>query len=347
MEEVKNIIKVASIYVATIVGAGFASGQEIMQFFSTYYEGGFYGIIFAGFLFSVIGCMVLNKVYTERIKNYDEFLFPMVGWFAGRIMEVVVSLFMVSLFCIMIAGGGNILSSKLEIGFSQGVIIMALICMLIISADIKGVVMASTLVTPVLIAGIIGVGAYIIVFKDTSAFNAAAVLNKLTGNWLFSSLVYVSYNSIMSIVVMCSLLPYLKTRRVGAAGGILGGFVLCLIAIILNTAIFTAYPEAQSQQLPVLNIVEKYSIIVSNFYSIILFLAMVISAATSGYCFIERVSSKTGMNIKLAAAVTCALAVPLSSYGFAGLIAAIYPVFGYIGMFMIFVIIVNGLRSSQ
>jgi len=46
-QDVKNILKVASIYMATVIGAGFASGQEIMQFFSSYYEGGFYGIVLA------------------------------------------------------------------------------------------------------------------------------------------------------------------------------------------------------------------------------------------------------------------------------------------------------------
>jgi len=56
--------------------AGFASGQEIMQFFSSYYEGGFYGIVLAGVLFALIGYIVLVKVYSERIRNYEEFLFP-------------------------------------------------------------------------------------------------------------------------------------------------------------------------------------------------------------------------------------------------------------------------------
>ena len=70
----------ASIYIATIVGAGYASGREITEFFTSYYSGGFYGILLTGVLFSFIGYTVLNKVYSERIQNYEEFLFPTVGW---------------------------------------------------------------------------------------------------------------------------------------------------------------------------------------------------------------------------------------------------------------------------
>ena len=66
-EEHKNIFRVASIYVASVTGAGFASGQEIMQFFSAYETGGFWGILLAGVLFSAVGCIVLDKVRSERI----------------------------------------------------------------------------------------------------------------------------------------------------------------------------------------------------------------------------------------------------------------------------------------
>lgn len=90
----------ASIYIATIVGAGFASGREIVQFFTSYYRGGFYGILLTGVLFAFIGYTVLNKVYLERIQNYEEFLFPTVGWVLGWVMEIIVTLFMASVFAL-------------------------------------------------------------------------------------------------------------------------------------------------------------------------------------------------------------------------------------------------------
>ena len=77
-EEAKNIFKVAIIYIATIVGAGFASEGSV-QFFTSYYRGGFYGILLTGVLFAFIGYTVLNKVYLERIQNYEEFYFHS-GW---------------------------------------------------------------------------------------------------------------------------------------------------------------------------------------------------------------------------------------------------------------------------
>jgi len=346
MGEVRNIVKVASIYMATIIGAGFASGQEIVQFFSTYYEGGFYGIILAGVLFSIIGYTVLDRVYRERIRNYDEYLFPSVGWVVGWIMEIVVALFMLSLFCIMIAGAGGILFERFNIPLSLGVVLMTIVCMFFMLADIRGVVTLSSVVTPILITGIISIGLYVIIYKDISVFDVGELARSATNNWFFSALVYVSYNSILSVVVMCSLLPYLKTRKVGVFGGILGGLMLCFIAFILNTAILMFYPDALSKELPVLTIVGKYNSTVTNIYSFILWLAMLVSAVTSGFCFIERVSSKVPLNTRLLTILTCALAIPMSGLGFSSLIATLYPIFGFAGLFMVFIIVFQWLKAS-
>lgn len=340
--EIKNIIKVACIYVATIIGAGFASGQEIIQFFSVYYQGGFWGILLAGLLFSIIGCIVLDRVYRQRIRSYDEFIFPALGWLAGWVLQIAVTIFMLCLFCIMIAGSGNVLSDRFGIPFDWSALIMGLLCMVFILSSIRGIVMLGTVVTPVLIAGIVLVGFYIIVYRDSSVFSSIDGFKGIVNSWFFSALLYVSYNSLMSVVVMCNLLPYLKTQRTGRIGGILGGALLCFVALVLNTAIFMYYPGPTDSELPVLGILGRYSSLAGNLYAVLLWLAMFVSAVTAGFCFIDRVGSKVSIDKRILTIILCAAAVPLSTLGFSRLIAAIYPVFGYLGLFLVLVIIMQG-----
>ena len=329
-------------YTATIIGAGFASGQEIVQFFSGYFKGGYYGIITAGILFAIIGGLVLDKVYRGRIRNYQEFIFPSVGWFMGWVMEIASTVFMISVFCVMMAGMGNIVEEKLGIPMIYGIVTMAVLCMIVILTDIKGIVSLSAIVTPVMIFGIIFIGIYIILCRDTAVFNVIGVVKSSTDNWFFSALLYVSYNSIIAINVMCNLLPYMKTRRTGISGGILGGIFLCVVALILNTAIMLFAPGSLAHELPVLEIVKKYGGAASLLYTLVLWLAMFLSAATSGYCFIGKISSRIKINTKIIAAVICALVIPLSSMGFSKLIATIYPIFGYIGLFLVFIVLFQG-----
>ncbi len=342
-EEVKNIIKVACIYATTIIGAGFASGQEIMQFFTVYKAGGFYGILLAGLLFSVIGCIVLERVYRERIRNYEEFLFPTFGWFCGWILEIAVTIFMLCLFCVMIAGMGNIMSEKIGIPFRYSALIMGVICMIAILTNIKGIVTLSTFVTPILVTGIILAGLCIIIFGNREVAGIFNVINRLNGSWLFSSLLYVSYNSILAIAVMCSLLPYIKTVKTARIGGILGGVILCGAAFIINMALNLFYPAIIDKELPILAILKDFNAPAGNLYAIVLWLAMFVSAVTAGFCFTERLSSTIKIGKKAITTVLCAAAVPLSTWGFSKLIAVIYPIFGYLGLFMNLVILAQSL----
>jgi len=340
--EFKNIIKVACIYATSIIGAGFASGQEIMQFFSAYRSGGFYGIILAGVLFAAVGGFVLDKICTERIRNFEEFLFPAFGWWAGWIIEAAVTVFMLCMFCIMLAGSGHVISDRLGIPFNYSALIMGIICLVFILTKIKGIVMLSTVTTPILVLGIILAGTYIIIFNSVETAGVTGYLRHMTGNWFVSSLLYVSYNSIPAIVIMCSLLPYLRTRRTAIAGGILGGLMLCVTAFIINIAIFLFYPDALTAELPILSILKSSSESAGTIYAVILWLAMFVSAVTSGFCFTERAASMIRFDRRIVTLVLCAAAVPLSTLGFSRLISAVYPVFGYLGLFMIIVVLLHG-----
>lgn len=340
-DEIKNIVKVACIYTTSIIGAGFASGQEIMRFFSAYKAGGFYGILFAGLLFSVIGCIVLEKVYSERIRNYEELIYPAFGWFAGWVIEIGVTLFMLCLFCIMIAGSGDVLRDRLGIPFNYAVLVMGFLSMLVILTNLKGIVTLSTFVTPVLITGILLAGLYIIFFGGNEVFKPAGFFTRLSGNWFISSLLYVSYNSILAIVMLCSMLPYLRTCRIARLGGILGGAMLSLAALVINGAVFLFYPSVYEKELPILAILRSFNSTAGNLYAVVLWIAMFVCAVTSGFCFIDRVVTLLKLNKKMITLILCAASVPLSTLGFSRLISAIYPVFGYLGLFVILVLLIQ------
>ena len=65
----KNILKVLFVVLGTIIGAGFASGKEIYNFFAVYGYMGILGINIAGILTGIIIYSTLNICEKRKIKN--------------------------------------------------------------------------------------------------------------------------------------------------------------------------------------------------------------------------------------------------------------------------------------
>jgi len=101
-------------------------------------------------------------------------------------------------------------------------------------------------------------------------------------------------------------------------------------------------PDILSRELPVLDIIKKHGRFMSNIYAMLLWLAMLTSAVTSGYCFIDRLAAKVKISRRMITLIICPLTVPLSRIGFSSLISAIYPVFGYFGLFLVIATLIQG-----
>ena len=70
----KEVLKSVFVIVGAVVGAGFASGQEIYSFFNIYNENGLIGIIISSILLGIIIYKVLKKSNESKLKSYDELL---------------------------------------------------------------------------------------------------------------------------------------------------------------------------------------------------------------------------------------------------------------------------------
>lgn len=339
-EGFKNSFRIASIYIGAVIGAGFASGQEILQFFTVFHGKGLTGIILAGVLFFVITTAVMDSVYRYKYKNYTEFIMPLMGKYSGILTEVMVMVFLLCSFFIMITGAGALFEEYFSIPAVVGAGIMSLACCFAFLFNIRGVVAINTVVAPILVGGILFLGLFIMHTLNVSSLNGGNEV-ELSGNWLTSSVIYVSYNSIILITIVSSLLPYLTSRKVVFAGAAVGSIFLCISAVIIYTLTNLFYPEIVNCQIPLLMIVENLGLHAAGLCFVILFAAMFTSAISAGFGFLNRISGGSVQRLYVYTIIICFLAVPLSTFGFGKLIKGIYPLFGYLGLFQILVIVIS------
>ncbi|WP_058486678.1 YkvI family membrane protein [Defluviitalea phaphyphila] len=342
MKKSRNrIIKVASVYTGTVLGAGFASGREIIQFFTSYGWDGICGLFLSGLLFALLGCVVLEIVYIYKIKDYRDFIYPIMGDFLGNVMEWVVSLFMFITFCAMLAGAGALLKQQFNIPTTIGVFIMAGLCFIIFLYDIKGIIAINSILAPLLLIGGILLGIYIIVFKDVAVFSYSitSVFRKITRNWVASSIIYVSYNIITAVVILCSLYNTINSKKEARLGGIIGGLVLGVLGICIGMVTFIHYGNIKDIEIPMLEITAKYGFLIEYIYLIVLFSAIFTTAVANGYGFLNRVCFEFNVSYKFILPIFILISILIAKIGFSKMVGEIYPIFGYVGIFEIFVIL--------
>ena len=67
--------KIAANLAGTIIGAGFASGQELTQFFVAYGSMGLTGLLVTCLLFTWLGIQILEISYKIHATSYHELLY--------------------------------------------------------------------------------------------------------------------------------------------------------------------------------------------------------------------------------------------------------------------------------
>jgi uncharacterized membrane protein YkvI len=127
----RDCIKIACVIIGTVIGAGFASGQEIVQFFTIFTERSLWGVIISGLLFCVISICVLDYVYIKKIQNYKELLEDIRYKPLTAGIRYLSLIFLAATFIIMTAGTGAYFYEYYKVPYVVGSGIMAILCMVV------------------------------------------------------------------------------------------------------------------------------------------------------------------------------------------------------------------------
>lgn len=334
----KNTIKIACVYAGAILGAGFASGKEITQYFIYYGYKGFYGLILSGFLFGIIGWAVMDIAYRNKIKTYDEFNQMILGKKFGAIMEIVSVCFMFILFSTMLSAGGAIAEQTWGSSPELAIIILTFVCTVTLIFDMKGIIIVNSIVSPILLVGGIALGLYAFIDKAIVVSTNSFTLKE---NWIMSAFVYVSYNIITSISVLTSMSSIIIDKKIAKYGGIIGGFTLGVMGICLALGLIVNYDSVAKYQLPMLQIASQYSHNIKLFYILMLILAIYTTAIINGYSAINWAVDKLEIDKKVFTVIFVVLGFIAAQLQFSEFVGTIYPIFGFIGIFEVIVILIN------
>ena len=331
-----EVISITLVIIGALIGAGFASGQEIFSFFYIYGKNGIYGILIMSILIGIFIYKSLKIIYQKQVYNYNDFLnlFIKNTKIRNVILWIVNVLLLVS-FYIMVAGFGAYFEQEIGINRIIGSIVLNLLCVIVFFSNIKGVLKASNFIVPFLIFFIFFIGIKNIVQIRTIDFY------QMKNNWILSMLIYNSYNFILLMPVLISLKKQITKEKNIKKVSILVTIIILILSISIFFLLLNAnIKEIENQEMPIVYIISNYFNKYKKIYAFIVLASIFTTAISVGIGFLQNIS-KNSNSYPQFVLFMCITSLLMSNIGFSKLLNFIYPVFGYIGILQIVIFFIN------
>lgn len=327
-----GVFKIAAAYIGTVVGAGFASGQEVLRFFTAYGISGFWGILVSTLLFFFIGYTTLLLGRHLNAQSHMPVVRHTNGVLLGSAIDLVVTVFLFGGLCTMLAGAGAIFQEQFALAPLWGTLAMAAVTLLTVLTGTRGVVSAISYIVPFLLVSVLFIAIRSLAVNPLTANELAqtASLSGATPHWLLSAVNYASYNIVISIGVLTPIGAVTHDKRKLLMGALLGAAGLAVGMLAINFCLLTNISETAALEVPMAAIAQQISPIVRLAFAVVLFGEVYSTAVGNLYAFSQRLRSRVPRTVVIG--VATALALIVAQLGFSNMVRFLYPIVGYGGM---------------
>jgi uncharacterized membrane protein YkvI len=334
--------KIVFVIIGTLIGAGFASGQEIYLFFFSYGLKGIIGIVISSLLIVFVIYKTLEILKKSKSNTYLDFLdvimnsnFKEKNNFLNlkNIINKIINLFILITFFIMVAGFGAYFEQEFGINSLIGSSILALLSFIVFMTNTKGVIKANEILVPILIIFLVIIG-----FINLKNVNLLKIGNYVTEtnnlNFILSAVLYCSYNSILLIPVLITLKDFVKSKKQIISVSLISSVIAIILSLIIFLLLVRVDVDITELEMPAVYVVSNMFKFLRLVYGFIILGSIFTTSVSLGNSFLQNtVKSKKGYT--QIAAIMCIISVLVSKIGFSNLINLLYPVFGYLGLIQI------------
>lgn len=339
-------LELAASYVGAVVGAGFASGQEHVHFFfpmrfqletGTLPLGS--GILSAGLLFVLFGAALAELAFRYQTSSSRDFLKKLVPWPLCAIYDGLMTFFIFWSFSIMLAGSGMLFKQTMGASQMTGILLTAVFTVFTTAAGIDGLLVVNLIMSPLMVAMPVVV-AILSAWKRTRGFSmpistsgcTGILASALTPSWPVSTLLYVSYNTLLAVGVFASMGKDIPDKVAARQGGVLGGISLMFFLVAIQSVLATYGRSVFGEELPMLKAASYHGLLIARGYSLALWFAMATTSVCSVFALSQRLSRHASVSkLGLIVAITAVACLP-AQLGFAKLVGTVYPIIGYLGL---------------
>lgn len=334
---IANIFSLAGAFCAFCIGSGFASGQEVLQFFTAHGPYSFGALAICMVLFMWFGASIMGTGQRLKLQTTTDVFSWYCGPHLGKLFEYAVPLFLFCVVVIMFAGAGALVSEYYGISADMGRLVMAVLSLATVVLGLGRLVKIIGSIGPGIVVLSVAVGVMGIMtgpdsIRESAEVMAALEVPKAADNWVVSGALYAAFMIFGSAPFFAGMGSQAAGRKEALWGGMLGGFALIGAAAVMSTGLLANITVVYNKEVPNLVVAGASSQGFAWFFSAVLFCGIYTTAAPMLWSVCNRIAADGTRKFKMTAVVLTAAAYMGALLPFGRLVGTIYPYTGYLGL---------------
>lgn len=348
----RQTFTVAMAFVGLLVGAGFATGKEMMQYYLSFGAHGLWGVAVFGVFMIITGAVIVQAGCYFMAEEHGYVFQNLTHPRFSRILDYAVSVTMATMGMMMLAGAGSSVQQSFGIPAWLGSLALAIIVYFVCLLDAERVSTIIGIVTPIMILAVLAVFFWTVFhIPENWSVDLANRLSEQEPSpvspWWWAA-INCAGMSLMCAVGMSLVVggSHSHLRNV-AFGGMLGGIILTALTALETLILLLRIEDAVGKDIPMTAVVDNIHPVAGVILSIIVLLMIFNTALGDFYAFSQRISVSLPQRPRVNLAVILVVCWGVSLVGFGSLIQVVFPILGYIGIIMAVVFVAWRIRWSR
>jgi len=262
---VKTVITFAGAIIAFLIGSGFATGQEVLQYFASYGYWGIAGSLLTLVLLMYVCSSFLVVGYKEKFEKGNDIYKYYCGEKLGFCFDYFSTIFCFMSFIVMVAGAAATMKQHYNMPLVFGGLIIAVLSLVTVITGLSKIVeivgrVGPTIVIISIVVGVISILKNYVnldpetVIPSLKSLESSEKLVKASSSWYLAAFSYVGF-------CMLWLAGFL---------GVLGGVMFSLAVVVVTLGLLSSINVTAGTQIPMLYLAKDVHPLFSSVFALII-----------------------------------------------------------------------------
>lgn len=331
MKRMVRTLQVAFTYIGTVVGAGFATGREILQFFTQYGWTAVFAILVSTALFIWLGTKMMVTASHIQARSYEDLNKHLFGPVYGRWVSHFMLIILLGVNTVMLAGAGSVFQEHLNLSYQSGLLITLFLTFVLTRRGMGAILIVNSIVVPIML--LLTFVLTMKTFQSPASGHWIHVGNELSSFRLWiSPFLYAAFNLALAQAVLVPVGAEIGDRKVLYVGGWIGGIGIGLMLIAGHYILLSHMPGIRQFEIPMASIAHQLGSTIRFIYVFLIFSEIFTTFIADVYGLALQLEQRFSAPRSLMILLILIFCYAVSQAGFSTLLGTLYPLFGIVSL---------------